>query len=360
MLKAARLTSMAATTAALTVLHSPESFAKHVTPSYHPECRSRTDAAAVEGLRSLLKAPSPTFEEALEPHPRVDVALGRVHGEAYLGRLAEPVEATQLRALDEDTFLSAGSFEATKLATSLWLYGVDAVLETQQDDVAFAFSRPPGHHAGASTACGFCTLNHAAAAAAYALDSVDCVAVLDVDVHFGNGVASIFGTNSLFSTKGRARYASIHQHPAYPFSGTRGAEALFGGDSAKEVLKFVPVLPETDGRTWLRKLQEDALPFLEDLRPDLLVVCAGFDALDSDPLAQLQLTNSDFAHAATAIRRSFPDIPIVAGLEGGYDVDALPAAIAAFLDGLVVKPSTTTTTTTPNSEEPSFSSATPH
>ena len=339
MLARRTLTSLAAatTTTALTVLHSSQ-FKNHVMPRTHPECVERTDPAAVEELRSKL--PHVTFSEVDALHPEIEDALRRVHTEAYLASLGEPIPKNQIRALDEDTYLSTESFETTKLATSLWLSGVDHIL--QHNDVAFAYSRPPGHHAGAARACGFCTLNHAAVATAYALQKVDRVAVLDVDVHFGNGVASIFGNDPTTFSKDKARYVSIHQQPAFPYSGGLGAETLFARDNPG-VLKFVPVLPETDGRTWLRKLNDEALPFLADFDPDLLILATGFDALDSDPLAQLLLTNADFHNAARAIRSTFPHLSILAGMEGGYDVINLPGAIASYLDGLLLSPPLETT-----------------
>ncbi|KAJ8612853.1 hypothetical protein CTAYLR_002024 [Chrysophaeum taylorii] len=260
-------------------------------------------------------------------HPRVTSALEKVHSREYLATLARPMGEREVRGLDPDTFVSRASWNVTRLATSAWLEAVD-------NRGGFALARPPGHHAKRGSACGFGTLNHAAAAARYALDEdkFDRVGVLDIDVHFGNGCASILGGDE--ALRGRARYVSIHQDQAFPYTGGKGNEPKFG---SSEILKFVPLAPGTEGEDWLRALEDEALPFLAALDPQLLIVCAGFDALATDTLAHLDLTPEDFYLGARAIRRVFPphqEVPIVSGLEGGYDTLNLPIAIASYLKGL--------------------------
>ena len=157
-------------------------------------------------------------------------------------------------------------------------------------------------------------------------------------VHLGNGVASIVGDLTARDRGGdpngfgaRARYCSIHQSPAYPYhvAGGEADAARFG-----ENVKFLPLPPDTMGRGWLGRLTTEALPWLVEFQPEVLVVSAGFDALASDPLAQLALQPEDFFLAAQAIRAAFPKTPILVGLEGGYHIETLPIALARFIDGL--------------------------
>lgn len=294
---------------AVTIVSSTK-YGAHRPPYWHPERPTRT--AILEHL-PFKKVEIDDF------HPSLDDALARVHDADYLADLAQPV--AELRALDSDTFMSSGSWDVTRLATSAWLSAVDRV---KPGETVFALTRPPGHHAGTYTACGFCTLNHCAAAAAYAQRRV---AVLDIDVHFGNGCAAIFANEDI-----DVAYASIHQHPAWPNTGDIGDEINFG--PYEERLKFVPMPPGTTGNEWLHELSSEALPFLEEHGPELVLISAGFDGLASDALAQFQLEPEDFYHAGKLVRSSFPDLPIVAGLEGGYDVSSLPKALTMFLNGL--------------------------
>eukprot|EP00633_Aureoumbra_lagunensis_P004010 CAMPEP_0197318578 /NCGR_PEP_ID=MMETSP0891-20130614/51660_1 /TAXON_ID=44058 ORGANISM="Aureoumbra lagunensis, Strain CCMP1510" /NCGR_SAMPLE_ID=MMETSP0891 /ASSEMBLY_ACC=CAM_ASM_000534 /LENGTH=324 /DNA_ID=CAMNT_0042809119 /DNA_START=1 /DNA_END=972 /DNA_ORIENTATION=+ len=318
---------------AVRILHSPK-FGAHVTPKYHPESPFRTDVRIVEELSKKLKDKG-EFHEVQWLHPKIKdgSALLHAHTADYLQEIAKPVGFDELRALDADTYQSAGSYNVSRLASSAWLTGMEHVLK--EGGSAFALSRPPGHHSSPSTACGFCTINHAVVCAGHALFSEDNaqvqrVAMLDIDVHFGNGIAAALGSDPKWENK--ARYCSLHQQPAFPFSGGKNAESIFAKyGSANNLLRFLPMLPGIDGRIWLKTLKEKALPFLHEFNPDLLIISAGFDALDSDPLASLELTPDDFRQAAIQIRETFPDLPIIAGLEGGYDVDRLPEAIAAFL-----------------------------
>lgn len=269
---------------------------------------------------------------SLHAHVADGTALKRVHTAEYLSMLAEPLGPKEVRRLDADTFISRASWNVTRLAASAWLRAVDDAC-SRQSGTTFALTRPPGHHASASNACGFCTINSAAVATVHALKTCDRVALLDIDVHFGNGCASIIGSDP--SLSGRVRYCSIHQHPAFPYSGGIGEERTFDKVRRAETLRFLPLGPGTNGSEWLACLRESALPFLKALDPQLLVVSAGFDGLASDHLAQFDLVAADYRAAGLAIRREFPGIPVAAGLEGGYDTAALPWAIAAFLDGII-------------------------
>lgn len=322
----------------VTIYHSPK-FAAHVVPHWHPESPARTSAEVLEAVVDALGCDR-VVRRVATLHPRIadGSALGRVHTASYLSSLAEPIGPKEIRSLDPDTFLSRASWNVTRLAASAWLSAVDDACARR--GTAFALSRPPGHHAGVSWSCGFCTLNFAAAAAAHALEArgLDRVGILDIDVHFGNGVAAILGGDE--TLHGRVRYCSVHQHPCFPFSGGAGDERNFDKTGRFDTLRFVPLEPGTSGPHWLASLADTALPFLEELDPQLLVVSAGFDGLLSDTLAQFCLLPADFRDAGRAIRRIFPEVPIAAGLEGGYDTAALPEALAAFLDGILLESQT--------------------
>ncbi|KAJ1451542.1 hypothetical protein M885DRAFT_468330 [Pelagophyceae sp. CCMP2097] len=307
-------------------VHFSPLFEAHAVPAAHPERCDRASVAlvAVEQLEGVR------LVETLKLRPDLQEHLERVHDAEYLADLARPVGPKELRSFDADTWMGAASWNVTRLATTAWLNAVDCALE-DASTVDFALTRPPGHHARKDQAMGFCTLNHAAVSTAYALTKVDRVAILDIDVHLGNGVASIFGGFEP-QHRGRVRYASLHQHPCFPGSG--GDSTMFG---PLDTILFVPLPAGTAGSEWLAVLEGDVLPWLSDLKPQLLVVSAGFDALATDALAQLELSPADFFAAGRAIRKTFPDLPVVAGLEGGYDMQAMPLALSEFVRGCGVR-----------------------
>eukprot|EP00928_Gymnodinium_smaydae_P019724 TRINITY_DN17585_c0_g2_i1.p1 TRINITY_DN17585_c0_g2~~TRINITY_DN17585_c0_g2_i1.p1 ORF type:complete len:349 (+),score=39.31 TRINITY_DN17585_c0_g2_i1:73-1119(+) len=309
------------------VFYSP-SFSSHLTPSSHPESPLRTtlaEAVLREKLGSRLH-----FERIDELHDDIAASLSRVHDFHYLSDLAK--EIVQLRALDADTFASPASWNTVRLATSAWLAAVDRVLDTPRFP-ALALTRPPGHHATRNRSQGFCLVNHGAAAALYALErkGILRVAVLDIDAHFGNGVADIL------SVEPRTRYCSLHQFASYPFSGEEGTEP-------SRNMKYLEIDPGASGAAFLSRLNAEALPWLLEMKPQLLLVLAGFDALHADPLVHLKLEPSDYATIARSIRQAFTDVPIVIGLEGGYSLnetfgmpDALVAMMKEFASALPVE-----------------------
>ncbi|MCR6497021.1 histone deacetylase family protein [Thermomonas sp. S9] len=217
------------------------------------------------------------------------------------------------------------SAEAALRAAGAGVAAVDAVLSGQARR-AFCAVRPPGHHATASAAMGFCLLNNVAVAARHALDAhgLERVAIADFDVHHGNGTQAIFADDT------RVRFASSHQWPLYPDSGAR-SETGCGN-------VFNAPLPEgTDGAAFLAAWEDELLPFLDAFRPQLVLVSAGFDGHRRDPLAGLQLEAEDYAHLTArlvALADRHCDGRLVSMLEGGYELQALAESCVAHVDAL--------------------------
>ncbi len=250
-------------------------------------------------------------------------ALERVHSQDYVDAIFAAAPGNGLVQLDPDTMMSAGSLRAALLAAGAV---VEAVREVAQGEArrAFCAVRPPGHHAGAERAMGFCLFSNVAVAAreAQAL-GLRRIAVVDFDVHHGNG------TQSVFEVDPELYFASIHEWPAYPGSGA--AEETGVGN-----VRNAPVPPGAPRELW-RKRFESLMTGVEAHRPDLILVSAGFDAHAHDPLSQQHVEAEDFAWATRAIAdvaRATCDGRIVSTLEGGYDLEALGRSAVAHVEAL--------------------------
>ncbi len=240
-----------------------------------------------------------------------------VHTSAYLDQL-EMSEGSPVTFFDADTQSNQHSLLAARLAAGA---AVSAVERVTRDPTArpFCFVRPPGHHAEADRAMGFCFLNSVAIAAAYALAHLSYarVAVVDWDVHHGNG------TQRVFYSRPDVFYVSLHQSPYYP--GTGAATERGHGDGEGRTLN-VPMPAGSNGADYLAAFDERILPELERYRPDLLLVSAGFDAHLDDPLASMELDGNDYREITLrllSLAKEYADGRIVHVLEGGYDLDAL-------------------------------------
>lgn len=292
---------------------------------YHPESPDRlrrvTAALRAPGFESLLwrEAPRATPEQ-----------LSLIHDQGYVEQvLALRPEPGQRWALDSDTLVSSGSIEAALRACGAAVAAVDAVMA---GDVrrAFVAARPPGHHAERARAMGFCLFASAAIAArhAQAAHGAARVAIVDFDVHHGNGTQdAVWHRPDLF-------YASSHQMPCFP--GTGRAEER--GASLNVV--NVPLAPGTGGAAFLAAWNQRILPALAAFAPDMLIVSAGFDAHRADPLAQLELDSSDFAALTDALVGQANGLcggRVVSVLEGGYDLDALAESCEGHVRGLLLQ-----------------------
>ena len=300
-------------------LHHPSSL-EHDTGD-HPERAARIRAIEQElGGRGWL---------GLDPQlaPAADRAVVEaVHPATYVDRIAE-VSARGGGMLDMDTVSSAQSFEAALHAAGGAVSAVSA-LAAREAEITFCGLRPPGHHAEAARAMGFCLFNNVAVAARYALDRLDVgrVLILDWDVHHGNG------TNDIFHEAAEVLYISIHQFPLYP--GT-GALTDSGAGPGEGHTINLPVPPGAGHAEWLGLVQHIVAPVTRAYRPDLILVSAGFDAHRDDPLANCTLTEESYAAMATVMRTLSVDLgaPLGFVLEGGYDLAALAASVAATIEG---------------------------
>ncbi|HVY15965.1 MAG TPA: histone deacetylase family protein [Rhodopila sp.] len=306
-----------------TVLITHPACLEHDTGPYHPETPER--------LRAVLAAlEAPEFSDLLrEQAPMATVEqLSRVHPRAYVETilaiqpdLGEPVQ------LDGDTLMSYGSAEAAARAAGAACTAVDAVMEGWAR-AAFAAVRPPGHHAEPNRPMGFCLFNNAAVAALHARTvwGVRRVAVVDFDVHHGNG------TQAMFEADPDLFYASSHQSPCYPGTGFPSERGV-----ADNIVN-APLRPRDGGPAFRAAWSEIILPALRAFKPGLLIVSAGFDAHIADPLADLRLENPDFAwitNELVQIADTLCGRKIVSVLEGGYDLNALAAAAAVHVRGLM-------------------------
>ena len=291
--------------------------AGHVTPAGHPEQVARL-AAVDRGLAGMAldRRECPMGDEA-------DIL--RCHPQRYVDRIRNAVPQSGWRQVDGDTFLSAGSWNAAMRAVGGMAAAVDhAVAGKGRASLA---SRPPGHHAERETAMGFCLFGTAAIGAMRALDhhGLSRVAVLDFDVHHGNG------TQDLLWNEPRAFFASSHQWPLYPGTGRPEERGAHGQ------IMNVTLAPGSNG-AGMRAAWQDILAAALDFRPELVIVSAGFDAHVDDPLAGLAWQTEDFAWLTHAICDLADDTcggRVVSCLEGGYDLQALAASVAAHVGVLM-------------------------
>lgn len=286
----------------------------------HPEQPGRLQAV-LDALapRGYARRDAPLAERA---------ALTRVHPPAYVDALARAFgEAAHARVqLDPDTYIAPGSEAAAYRAAGACVAAVDAVLGGE-DEMAFCAVRPPGHHAEPISAMGFCVLNNVAIAAMHALEvhGLARVAVIDFDVHHGNG------TQTMAEKEPRLFFASTHQAPLYPGTGDAG-ETGIGGNVVN-----APLPAGAGSAAWRAAMEGVVLPALDRFAPELILVSAGFDAHRADPLAQLALEDEDFAWAGERLRAAalrHCQGKLVSTLEGGYDLPALARSALAYLGGL--------------------------
>jgi acetoin utilization deacetylase AcuC-like enzyme len=295
-------------------------FLEHRAREAHPERPERLLAArrAVDALRGRV-----AFEQ-LSPRDATDDELARVHTPAYLSELGQ--WAGKWGALDADTFVSPGSVAAARRAAGGALALTEGLMEGTARFGA-AIVRPPGHHARPGAAMGFCLLNNAAVAAAHArARGAERVVILDWDVHHGNG------TEEIFYRDPEVLYVSLHQAPYYP--GTGAVSDVGAGHGAGYTVNL-PLSAGADDAVYLAAFESVIGPILENYRPSLVLVSAGFDAHVRDPLGGMALTDLGYAALSRRLLSVLPDTcPVGLILEGGYDLAGLEGSLGASLEVL--------------------------
>jgi acetoin utilization deacetylase AcuC-like enzyme len=295
------------------LIYATEASARHITPIGHPERVDRV-AAVERGLAGIAatRRESPLAEEA-------DIL--RCHPARYLARIKAAAPASGTAQLDPDTWMSPGSFEAASRAVGGACAAVDAVLDGDAT-TAFVLARPPGHHAETETPMGFCLFGTVAIAAKKALTRLNRVAVVDFDVHHGNG------TQDLLWSEPRALFVTSQQMPLWPGTGDASERGAHG-----QILNL-PLAPGSDGGHMRAAYEAQVFPALDAFAPELILISAGFDAHADDPLANLNWQAADFAW----LTRRLCDLAdkhakgrVVSCLEGGYDLAALTASVAAHV-----------------------------
>lgn len=293
----------------------------HVSPPGHPEC--------VERLSVILAAlAEPEFETLL----RVDAALATteqlklVHTQEHIEHVLNSVPMDGNAMLDGDTYLSSGSQNAALRAVGAVCQGIDLAMAGEVDN-AFCASRPPGHHAEPEHAMGFCLFNSVAIGALYARTKYFChrVAIVDFDVHHGNGTQTVTENNKgLF-------YASTHQSPLYPGTGQVH-------DHGKGVIVNIPLAAGSGSSAFRKSVDSRLIPELREFDPDLILISAGFDAHAMDPLADLNLDTDDYYYVTGQIKKVATDCAkgrLVSSLEGGYNLAIIGECAKAHVFALM-------------------------
>ena len=304
----------------VTVIYSSE-FLKHDNGGSHPERPERLEAivaalkAAPFSAKLDWQLPTPCSTRDVIPFVK------QIHSEEHVERVRQ-IAAGGGGALDLDTPVSADSFHVASLAVSAWLDGVDLVVV--RDDPAFVLARPPGHHALRDRGMGFCIFSNAAIAAHYALTKpgIERVAILDWDVHHGNG------TEALVEQNCQIAYCSLHQYPCYPGTGRESDKGEWGN-----VLNL-PMTPGSTAIQYQSAFTDQVVPFLTNFQPDLLIVSAGYDANQDDPLASISLQPEDFGLFTNYCRPL--NCPLLFGLEGGYELNSLARSVVATIEQLTI------------------------
>ncbi len=302
----------------LTVVSSKR-FVDHVTPAGHPERPERAEV-----LQGVADSFASAGGAVIEPRLATDTDLLRVHTREHVDLIA----STRGKAvmIDEDTFTSPDSDEIARLAAGAVLTGVDQVLDGPAGSRALVLVRPPGHHAEADRAMGFCLYSNIAVGAAYAR-SRGCarVAIVDYDVHHGNG------TQWIFYEDPTVLFVSSHQFPFYP--GTGAASETGRGAGVGYTLN-IPLAAGAQDPEIERQYQEQVYPALRQFQPDLLMISAGFDAHELDPLGQVRMTTGGFARLTASLVKVADEVcagRVVLVTEGGYSLEALKACLTEVI-----------------------------
>ena len=305
-----------------TLLYSHPACLEHDPGPMHPERPAR-----LEAVLAALEAPAFADLQRREAPPATPEQLARVHREAYIDAVFDAVPEAGHAGLDADTVVSPGSGEAARRAAGGLCAAVDAVMAGEAAN-AFCAVRPPGHHAEPARAMGFCLFNNVAVGAlqARAAHGLERVAVVDFDVHHGNGTQAIFWDDA------RLFFASTHQMPLYPGTGSVSERGASGN------IVNLPLATGAGSVEFRDAMTRTVLPALRRFEPEFVLISAGFDAHADDPLAGLRFHEDDYAWATREILALARDLchgRVVSTLEGGYDLRALGASAAAHVGALM-------------------------
>jgi acetoin utilization deacetylase AcuC-like enzyme len=305
-----------------TLLLTHPAYLNHLTPPGHPErpdrLRAINEVLAEEPFKALTRAEAPEGE--------LD-AVALCHNEHYITELRHVAPTSGLVYIDGDTSMSPGTWEAVMRGVGGAIAATDAVM-TGKHPNAFLAVRPPGHHAEKSTPMGFCFFDNAAIAARYAQRKygIARAAVIDFDVHHGNGTQDIFWADK------SVMYCSTHQMPLFPGTGARGERG------EHDTIVNAPLAPEDGSAQFRSAFENTILPQLKKFAPELIIISAGFDAHHRDPLASINLRGEDFGW----VTQKLMDIAeqsaggrVVSVLEGGYDLQGLKESVAAHVTALM-------------------------
>ncbi|MCP2154688.1 histone deacetylase family protein [Agrobacterium tumefaciens] len=303
-----------------TRLYEHPIFLEHITPEGHPERPDR--------LRSLnIALEHPNFERLVRkqaPQANEDAVL-LAHPEEHLLSVMRqiPEEDGEINRVEADTYVSPKSLQAALTGIGAAMVAVDDVFTGAADNV-FVASRPPGHHAETAKAMGFCLFNNAAIAARHAqkVQGAERVAIIDWDVHHGNGTQDIFWNDT------SVLFCSTHQMPLYPWSGDKNETGV------KNNVVNAPLSPNTGSEYFREAFKSRVLPAIADFSPDLIIISAGFDAHHRDPLAQINLVGEDFDWATGRLLEmadKYASNRVVSLLEGGYDLEGLAESAAMHI-----------------------------
>lgn len=305
-----------------TLIISHKDCLSHIEPTGHPEQVMRllevVKRLKFEEFKNLIwkEAPIATNEQIL---------LG--HSKKYVEFIENIQKSNHITHLDADTYFGKGSLNAAKRGVGANISAVNAVMSGEFNN-AFSAIRPPGHHAETEKAMGFCIFNNVAIAAKYAIENhkLKRVAVVDFDVHHGNGTQEILWDDP------NVLFVSTHQMPLWPGSGTHEEHGKH-----QNILN-IPIQANTDGPAFRQKFDEIILPRLDSYKPEILIISAGFDAHYKDPLANIELMTEDYewiTHRLCDIADEHADGRLISSLEGGYNLAALAESVAVHVKVLM-------------------------